>query len=147
MKLQWFRGGRPNFGDELNTWLWPRLLPGFFDDDANVLFLGIGSIIGMPYDPAARKVVFGAGYVSAYHDRVPDVRGPDWDVFFVRGPRTARAWGFPITSESATPRSSCARPRAGPATGSRPGRLHASLGESAPRQLAGGLRACGSLVD
>lgn len=95
MKLQWFRGGRPNFGDELNAWMWPRLLPGFFDDDASALFLGIGSIIGMPYDPAARKVVFGAGYVSGYHDHVPDVHGADWDVFFVRGPRTARSLGLP----------------------------------------------------
>jgi succinoglycan biosynthesis protein ExoV len=95
MRLQWFRGGRPNFGDELNAWMWPRLLPDFFDDDPRVLFLGIGSIIGTQYDTAARKVVFGAGYVSAYHDRVPDVRGPDWDVFFVRGPRTARALGLP----------------------------------------------------
>jgi succinoglycan biosynthesis protein ExoV len=33
--------------------------------------------------------------VSAYHDCVPDVRGPDWDVFFVREARTAHALGLP----------------------------------------------------
>jgi len=95
VKLQYFQGQRPNFGDELNTWLWPQLLPGFFDDDPAVLFFGIGSILGSSCHPAAKKVVFGTGYVPAYSDHVPDVQGPDWEVFFVRGPRTARALGLP----------------------------------------------------
>lgn len=93
MQMQFFRGESPNFGDELNTWLWPRLLPGFFDDDASALFIGIGSIIGTHYDPHARKIVFGTGYVPTYHD-APDVHSEDWDIFFVRGPRTARALGI-----------------------------------------------------
>jgi succinoglycan biosynthesis protein ExoV len=59
-----------------------------------VLFLGIGSVIGTHYDPVAKKVVFGTGYVPSYH-QAPNVRGEDWDVFFVRGPRTARALGLP----------------------------------------------------
>jgi succinoglycan biosynthesis protein ExoV len=95
VKLHYFQGQRPNFGDELNTWLWPQLLPGFFDDDPAVLFFGIGSILGSPSDPAAKKIVFGTGYVPAYSDHLPDVQGPDWEVFFVRGPRTARALGLP----------------------------------------------------
>ncbi len=95
MKLQYFQGQRPNFGDELNTWLWPQLLPGFFDDDPGVLFFGIGSILGSQCNAAAKKIVFGAGYVTAYSDYVPDVHGPNWEVFFVRGPRTARALGLP----------------------------------------------------
>ncbi len=95
MKLQYFQGQRPNFGDELNTWLWPQLLPGFFDDDPRVLFFGIGSILGSLCNPAAKKIIFGTGYVAAYSDYVPDVHGPNWEVFFVRGPRTARALGLP----------------------------------------------------
>jgi succinoglycan biosynthesis protein ExoV len=94
VKLQYFRGQQPNFGDELNTWLWPQLLPDFFDDDHRSLFIGIGSILGETYDADARKVVFGAGYVPTYHP-TPDVHGSDWDIFFVRGPRTARALGLP----------------------------------------------------
>jgi succinoglycan biosynthesis protein ExoV len=94
VKLQYFQGQRPNFGDELNTWLWPQLLPDFFDDDPGVLFLGIGSILGFQCSPAAKKIVFGAGYVPTYSDYVPDVHGPNWDVFFVRGPRSARALGL-----------------------------------------------------
>lgn len=95
MKLQYFRGEQPNFGDELNSWLWPRLLPGFLDNDPSVLFIGIGSIIGPHYQANAKKVVFGTGYVQNYHEQVPNVHGGDWDIFFVRGPRTARALGLP----------------------------------------------------
>jgi succinoglycan biosynthesis protein ExoV len=95
VKLQYFRGNKPNFGDELNPWLWPQLLPGFFDGDPKTLFVGIGSILGEVYEPTAKKVVFGAGYASSYHNQVPNVHGADWDIFFVRGPRTARALRLP----------------------------------------------------
>ena len=94
MKLQYFKGQQPNFGDELNPWLWPQLLPGFFDEDPRVFFIGIGSILGSHYGANVKKVVFGAGYVPTYHQS-PDVHGGDWDIFFVRGPRTARALGLP----------------------------------------------------
>lgn len=95
MKLEYFRGDHPNFGDELNTWLWPQLLPRFLDEDPSVLFIGIGSILGSNYNPKARKVVFGSGYVTAYHGQAPNVHGDDWDIFFVRGPRTTQALGIP----------------------------------------------------
>jgi succinoglycan biosynthesis protein ExoV len=94
VKLEYFKGEQPNFGDELNAWLWPQLLPNFFSDDPRVLFIGIGSIIGNVYPTDAKKVLFGAGYSPTYHT-APDVHGGDWDVFFVRGPRTARALGLP----------------------------------------------------
>ncbi len=94
MKLEHFKGDQPNFGDELNEWLWPQLLPGFFDHDPRVLFLGIGSIIGNHYEANAKKLVFGAGHNPIYH-QTPNVHGGDWDIFFVRGPRTARLLGLP----------------------------------------------------
>ncbi len=94
MKLEYFKGEHPNFGDELNTWLWPQLLPDFFDDDPSVVFLGIGSIIGNHYEAEAKKIIFGAGFNPNY-SQLPNIQGGDWDVFFVRGPRTSRALGLP----------------------------------------------------
>jgi succinoglycan biosynthesis protein ExoV len=95
VKLQYYKGEKPNFGDELNNWLWPQLLPNFLDCDPSVLFIGIGSIVGSPYEANAKKIVFGTGYVSSYSHQAPDVTGEDWDIFFVRGPRTTRALGLP----------------------------------------------------
>ena len=97
MKIVYFRGRLPNFGDELNMWLWPRLLPGFFDDDPSTLFFGIGSIIGKQTPPAHQKIIFGAGYVYGYFNNKPDVSGPDWKVYFVRGPQTARDLNLPAS--------------------------------------------------
>ena len=97
MKLQYFKGHRSNFGDDLNEWLWPQLIPDFLDDDSRTLFLGIGSIIGEQYPPSAKKIVVGTGYVPAYHSKVPNVHDGNWDIAFVRGPRTARALSIPVS--------------------------------------------------
>ncbi|HYD18348.1 MAG TPA: hypothetical protein VEF76_07710 [Patescibacteria group bacterium] len=103
MKIDYYRGRAPNFGDELNPWLWPRILPGFFDEDPATIFLGIGSIIGEKSYPAhVRKIVFGAGFVPEYHAR-PDVTAPDWKVYFVRGPRSAAALGLPAAAALGDP--------------------------------------------
>lgn len=94
MKLTYFKVDPPNFGDELNTYLWPKILPeGFLDDDENELFLGIGSILldYMPRKP--RKYVIGSGY--ARYTKPPDIHDGTWDVVFVRGPRTAAELGLP----------------------------------------------------
>jgi succinoglycan biosynthesis protein ExoV len=93
MKILQFCGSHPNFGDELNTWLWPRLLPGFFDQDPSHTFIGIGSTIGGVPADAGKKIVFGSGFVPHYHAK-PEVKGDDWRVYFVRGPRTAARLGI-----------------------------------------------------
>jgi len=94
MKLTYFKGHVPNFGDELNTYMWPRLLPrDFLDDDDGELFLGIGSILWEHYPKEARKYVFGSGYGG--YAAAPDVHDGTWDVIFVRGPRTAAQLDLP----------------------------------------------------
>lgn len=89
MKLVFFRGKEPNFGDELNLHVWPALLPkGFLDEDESELFVGIGSIIGDHLPAKARKFVMGSGYAG--YMGLPDVHDGSWDIRFVRGPNTAR---------------------------------------------------------
>ncbi len=88
MKLTYFSGHVPNFGDELNKYMWDSLVsPGFFDEDESKLFLGIGSILWDDYPEKSNKIVMGSGY-GGYTPK-PDVHDGSWDVASVRGPRTA----------------------------------------------------------
>lgn len=93
MKLTYFRGAVPNFGDELNVVLWDQILPrDFLDDDPSELFLGIGSILWDHLPRQPRKFVVGSGYGG--YTAPPDVHDGAWDVVFVRGPRTAALLGL-----------------------------------------------------
>jgi len=90
MKLTFYKGDTPNFGDDLNNIMWDALLaPGFLDDNEDELFLGIGSILWDSYPKKASKIVMGSGY-GGYTD-MPDLQEGSWDIAFVRGPRTAKA--------------------------------------------------------
>jgi succinoglycan biosynthesis protein ExoV len=86
-----------NFGDELNTVLWPKLLgDGFFDDDGTVVFLGIGSLLGWPKgdDSVMRhRIVFGSGAMRADATELEPL-DPRWHVYCVRGPSTVEAYGL-----------------------------------------------------
>ena len=90
MELFFYRGVLSNFGDELNLWLWPRLLDGAFDGEGD-LFFGIGSNIRAGFPAGRRKVVLGAGY-GAYSPQ-PE-RDGSWAFYFVRGKLTARVLGL-----------------------------------------------------
>ena len=81
-----------NFGDMLNGWLWQDLLPGVFDDDPEVRFIGIGTILDHHLPAAPLNVVFGSG--TGYAPPPVSVRGPGWRVYGVRGPLTARVLGL-----------------------------------------------------
>lgn len=91
-KLYYFRCEKPNFGDELNPWLWPRLAPQLLDDDDGELFLGIGTILNDGLPAAPRKLVFGSGYG---YGNPPSIDPEKWRFHCVRGPLTARALGLP----------------------------------------------------
>jgi succinoglycan biosynthesis protein ExoV len=81
-----------NFGDELNHWLWNRLLPDMWGDpDDGILFVGIGTILDKNLPAARLKIVFGSGV--GYTAAPPDIsaNSPHWRIYGVRGPLTARA--------------------------------------------------------
>lgn len=94
MKLYFYRGVRPNFGDELNWWMWPKIFGDVFDESEEKLFLGIGSILFSSHPAGPKKVVFGSGY-GGYTE--PPVIDSKWDVRFLRGKHTARALGMDPT--------------------------------------------------
>ena len=92
MILYQWRGAHRNFGDELNSLLWPRLLPDFFDQNEATSFLGIGSILDNRHAPKAVKLVAGSGY-GGYQPQI--VLDETWIIHWVRGKRTARLLGLP----------------------------------------------------
>jgi len=89
--LYFYRGNKPNFGDELNTWMWPKILEGVWDQSDNSIFLGIGSILYDFFPEDKTKIVFGAGYGG--YTPLPKVN-KSWKFYFVRGKLTARALGI-----------------------------------------------------
>ena len=92
MILYRWRGAAPNFGDELNTIVWPRLLPNLFDEDPSERFLGIGSVLDARHPAEPLKLVAGAGF-GGYEGK-PNL-DRNWIIHWVRGPRTAAALGLP----------------------------------------------------
>lgn len=90
MKLYYFKSEFGNFGDDLNPWLWDRLLPDFFDDDDRALFVGIGTLLNHKIPQKGRKIIVGSG--MGYGDK-PEV-DDQWKFAFVRGPMTAQKLGL-----------------------------------------------------
>jgi succinoglycan biosynthesis protein ExoV len=83
----------PNYGDRINRYLWERLLTPKLNDVApEAVFYGIGSTLSDKMLPAARRVVFGAGYGGPNYGGVPK-QDSSWRVYFVRGPGTSAALG------------------------------------------------------
>lgn len=99
MRLIYYKS-QPNVGDALNPWLWSRLMPEVLDDDPDHVLLAIGSILVKGYAGKARKVtVFGSGARSKR--MLPDFTQAEWDLRFVRGPKTAKLTGAPYISDPA----------------------------------------------
>ena len=43
MKLFYFRSSYGNFGDDINPYIWTKLIPDVIDGDDDAIFLGIGT--------------------------------------------------------------------------------------------------------
>lgn len=91
MKLCYYLG--KNFGDAINPLLFEKLLPDFFDDDTRILFLGVGSTIGLlkGHENTEKIIVFSTGYGAGNHDIYgyePEL-DEKYEILCVRGPLTA----------------------------------------------------------
>jgi len=83
-----------NFGDDLNLWLWPKLINPCLKNDDNILFLGIGTIVSRDFYKKhlsdAKKILL---FSSGASDKPVPVIDEQWKVYCVRGPRTAKKLG------------------------------------------------------
>ncbi len=92
MKLFYYKTTNPskNFGDEINPWLWPRLLPPF-DNNTQDIFVGIGTVLNdaapAVVNSADNAIFFstGAGYGRSLRFQRP----LNWRIYCVRGPLSA----------------------------------------------------------
>ncbi len=84
---------RPNFGDDLNGYLWPRFIDVALtaEPSSEEVFVGIGTILNERLPKARILHIVGSGL--GYGSVTPEAMA-NWKVHFVRGPLTARALGL-----------------------------------------------------
>jgi hypothetical protein len=80
----------PNFGDQLNFLVYPKLLGPIFDNDASLVLLGIGTVIGANAPAGRHEIILGAG--AGYQQKRHSL--DNRTVYTVRGPGTARLLGL-----------------------------------------------------
>ena len=96
------RDSVPNFGDELNNWLWRELLPDLDIQDANnnYILVGIGTVLNNKLKERIsehhKAFIFSSG--AGYELPLTDLPS-HWKTYCVRGPLTAKLLG--LSKESA----------------------------------------------
>jgi len=89
-----------NFGDDLNSWLWQKFLPGVFNDDSSeVVFVGFGTILNENLPKFGKTIIFGTGHGYGKLPRIDDT----WKIYCVRGPLTTAALNLPVNLAIADP--------------------------------------------
>jgi len=87
-----------NFGDLLNPLIFNHYLTGFFDDDPETIFLGIGTLLGLEKGtPITKKIIVfssGYGHGDTFTYGTAPVIDERYDVMCVRGPLTAKVLGL-----------------------------------------------------
>jgi len=92
MQIFYYQAEEGNFGDDLNTWLWPNLIPDCWQKEDDTLFVGVGTVLNDALPKRKRNVVFGSGV--GYQPFSGDIKDGSWDVYCVRGPLSARVLGL-----------------------------------------------------
>ena len=78
MKLFYYQDDMANFGDDLNDWLWPKIIPNILDNDESHLLLGIGSILNHKLPFAKKYTVLGSGWG---YGKAPNI-DENWNIIF-----------------------------------------------------------------
>ncbi|TVO35951.1 polysaccharide pyruvyl transferase family protein [Vibrio algivorus] len=96
LKLEYSIAKNYNFGDDLNPWLWPKLLGEILGDSNDRYFLGIGTIltekrINQQLKDAKEIVIFSSG---SWGEKSCPKLTDNCKVYGVRGPRTAKLLGL-----------------------------------------------------
>jgi succinoglycan biosynthesis protein ExoV len=92
MKLFKYEGHVPNFGDDLNDWLLPKLMPEVINDKPDDgLFVGIGSLIDENIPDNSRVIIFGTGYG---YGKLPGSIPKSWHIYGVRGLLSVKKLGL-----------------------------------------------------
>lgn len=93
MDLFYYQDPAGNFGDDLNTWIWDELLPGWREALPGHLLVGVGTLLNARLPRGQPKVVIGTG--AGYGDLPPETVRAECRFLSVRGPRSAAALGLP----------------------------------------------------
>lgn len=95
MKLFYWAGEKDikNFGDEINPYLWKKLLKGLLDNDEDTILIGIGTILNENIPNCRMKAIFssGVGYGNGRFKL-----DNSYKIYCVRGPLSAKALGIDI---------------------------------------------------
>ncbi|NJR69522.1 MAG: polysaccharide pyruvyl transferase family protein [Synechococcales cyanobacterium CRU_2_2] len=97
MKLFFYRRSddKPNYGDELNLWLWDQIIPGILDEDESTAFFGIGTLLNnlvKERAPNAKQIV-ALGTGAGYNKGMPEI-DDSWKIYCLRGPISAVKLGL-----------------------------------------------------
>lgn len=78
-----------NFGDDLNPWVWQRLIPDILSDEesSKTTFVGFGTLLNEKLPQFEKTIVFGTGCGYGMLPKVKD----SWKIYSVRGPLSASA--------------------------------------------------------
>lgn len=90
MKLFYFKAPQGNVGDDLNAWLWPKILSTILDDDHDHLLVGIGTLLNHKIPPARKYTVLTSGV--GYGD-LPNIHIGEWNYIGLRGPLSQKMLG------------------------------------------------------
>lgn len=91
MRLYYYEDPKGNFGDDLNPWLWSKLMPEVLCDDPQAILVGTGSILSHRLPSAPIKHILGSGMGYGSSPKVDD----RFVFHAVRGYCTAAALGLP----------------------------------------------------